>query len=58
MPLIFLGMSTLSENAGVMRTTLTVLVTCGAAGLAVGAVHGWALLRLLRRHHAATSVVA
>jgi len=50
MPLIFLGMDTLSENASVTRIGLTVLATCLAAGLAVGAIHGWALIRLLRQN--------
>lgn len=41
--------STLAEDMGGIRMAVTVLTTCLAAGLAVGAAHGWVLVRLMRR---------
>jgi uncharacterized membrane protein (Fun14 family) len=58
MPLIFFGMGTLTENADIVRVILTVFATCLATGVVVGAIHGWALVRLLRRDDAAAAAVA
>lgn len=49
MPLVFLGMGLLSEEATILQIIATVLTSCLAAGLSVGAIHGLVLVRLLRR---------
>ena len=49
MVLIFVGMDQLPWGRGDILLVLGVYGICGAAGLLVGAIHGWVLRDLLRR---------
>ena len=48
MPLIFAGMSLVPWEGHWFAMAAGVVAVCGAAGLAVGAIHGWVLVRLVR----------
>lgn len=49
MPLIFAGMDYVPWGGDATAAVLAIYAVCGAAGLAVGAVHGRILIDLLRR---------
>jgi hypothetical protein len=49
MPVVFIGAGTSPVGASALGVALTVVVTIAAAGASVGAIHGVALLWLLRR---------
>jgi hypothetical protein len=48
MVVIFLGMDQVPWWRGGLQVVLGVYLVCGAAGLVVGAIHGWILRDLLR----------
>jgi hypothetical protein len=48
MPLIFLGMDRVSWTASRLVVASSIYGICGLVGLAVGAVHGWILVRMTR----------
>ena len=52
MVVIFVGMDQVWERRG-LGLVLGLYVVCGAAGLAVGAIHGWVLRELLREARSA-----
>jgi hypothetical protein len=47
MPIIFLGPGVINEEMSPLAIGLLVLVTVGLAGAAVGAIHGYALVKFL-----------
>lgn len=49
MPMVFIGAGASPVGASALRIALTVVVTIAAAGASVGAIHGVALLWLLRQ---------
>lgn len=49
MPLIFVGMDLVPWEGSVPERLISVYAVCGVTGLAVGAIHGLALLGLFRR---------
>lgn len=53
MVVIFLGMDQVPWQRGGLRVVLGVYLVCGAAGLVVGAIHGWILRDLLRTERSA-----
>jgi hypothetical protein len=48
MVVIFLGMDQVPWWRGGLQVVIGVYLVCGAAGLVVGAIHGWILRDLLR----------
>jgi hypothetical protein len=48
MPLIFFGMDRVPWGSHPALVLPAIYVVCGLAGLAVGAIHGWVLIRLVR----------
>ena len=51
MPLVFIGASSVPVGATALGRALIIVITSAAAGAVVGAIHGLALLRLLRDSH-------
>jgi hypothetical protein len=49
MPVVFIGAGVSPADASALSVALTVVVTIAAAGASVGAIHGVALLWLLRQ---------
>jgi hypothetical protein len=54
MPMVFAGMDMVPWNGSVQARVATLLLVCGAVGLAVGVVHGLVLVRLLRERSRTT----
>jgi hypothetical protein len=54
MPMVFIGVGASSVGASALSVALTVVVTIAAAGASVGAIHGVALLWLLRQRQKGT----
>jgi hypothetical protein len=48
MPMIFAGMDLAPWGSHYAVVALFIYAVCGATGLAVGAIHGWVLVRVLR----------
>jgi hypothetical protein len=57
MPVVFIGAGAAPVGVSALRVALTVVVIIAAAGASVGAIHGAALLWLLRERSAATEVL-
>jgi hypothetical protein len=57
MPVIFIGAGASPVGASALRMVFTVFMTIAAAGASVGAIHGAALLWLLRERSSATEVL-
>jgi hypothetical protein len=57
MPVIFISAGASPAGASALSITFTVVMTIAAAGASVGAIHGAALLWLLRERSAATEVL-
>jgi hypothetical protein len=57
MPVVFIGAGASPVEASALSIAFTVVMTIAAAGASVGAIHGTALLWLLRERSAATEVL-